>query len=335
MELLEQAAAAPGGAPIPRAATELAGVAPLPPRAPEVPEVPADLADRVGPLPRRPEVELTPSSLVALRECPLRWRLGSVEGVPEGPAGPRSRALGLAALRGRALHEALEDGEAHDPARVRARFVAIGAASGLLSSASGLGGPASGLGAPELELEAERVVAHAARVTADPALAAMLAAPGLVEQRFEIPHGGAVVRGQIDRLWWDREAREWVVVDWKSERVEGPAEVQRAVARHADQLLAYVWGADRTLAPLGHPPVRRAAIAFSELGGLVELPRVVEPDLRRFEQTVVEAVEWARRPLAEVSAAVLTGPTPRPCDRCGHRGRACVGRLRGPASAAE
>lgn len=277
-----------------RAASEVVAVPDAPPPRPHL-----ALAPEATPTPPGPPLELSPSDLDAAAECPARWRLGRMLGIPEDPLAPSRIAAHRAAVRGRVVHAALQDGVT-DPAALERRSRAASRAAGL----------------PDDDDEARAVVAHVAATSQDPEVIRLLSAPALVEQSIRVPHGDVVVRGQLDRLV--RDGDDWVVVDWKSEH-PGPSLLDAAM-RHRAQLAAYAWAAGAALGAR----VERAVVVFTGVGQAVPL---VDLDVDGVPAALARVRDLARRDLTDVVQDAISDE--RPCDRCGFRGRACPGRDRG------
>jgi ATP-dependent helicase/nuclease subunit A len=200
-----------------------------PPATGRAPPPPPPLPPPFVPLPRLPVRELSPSA----------WAPAAEEVPGEAPVDERVRAL--AGLRGRVLHELLEDGDGDaDTDAVARRWRA--AAREL---------PATD---DELRRGEEQLRGALARLRELPGVRRALAARGHRELAFRVAHGPVALRGRIDRLWWDDEAGGWVVLDWKSGR-PGSGHAAR-------QLLAYGWAASR----LFPEPVVRGEIVWAAAG---------------------------------------------------------------------
>jgi ATP-dependent exoDNAse (exonuclease V) beta subunit len=284
-------------------------VAPLrhPPVAP-TPE-PSAAVD-MGAIPAPVEFEVSPSSLDLYVECPARWALAHLLRVPEevrqAPGGWNRR---LAALRGDVIHSLLEDDVADDPEVARSRWSARARAAGCPPD--------------RVEAQFETLWSHLARASVDPALRSILAAEGMAEVGFRIPFENLVLRGKIDRLWFDRAAGEWVVLDYKSGSAAfGPLV---AAAGHERQLRAYAWAASQILAAHGHPRVRRGMLYFTALGEPYHYPEWSERDFAELEALLGQIAETVVAPWEEVEAQAIASGVSRPCVGCGYLGRGCRG----------
>jgi len=283
-----------------------------------VPAPGPDASRRLGPLPAPLRIEVSPSSLDLFAGCPARWVLRHVLGVPEeqrtGTGDDLPWSTRLAGVRGDVIHSLLEDDIAGDEEVAAARWRAAAFAAGC----------------PPTEVEAllPLLLRHARTAATDTELDAILEAEGLAEVGFrlpvELPDGGEVVlRGQIDRLWFDRALGEWVVLDYKSEAApQGPL---AAGARHERQLRAYAWAASRILRAHGHPPVRRGLLYFTAVGEFYQYPAWTDEDFDDFEALLHQVGDAAARPFAEIERHAVDGGIPRPCATCSFRGRTCRG----------
>lgn len=282
--------------------------------APPTPDAPR----RLGMLPAPLEVEVSPSSLDLFARCPAHWVLRHVLRVPEdggvGFEGDVQWSARLAGVRGEVIHSLLEDDVADDEVLASARWRAGAFAAGC----------------PPQEVEALRplLLSHVRTAAADRRLRAILDAEGLAEVGFRLPvplpEGGEVVlRGQIDRLWLDRTAGEWVVLDYKSEAV--PAGPLVAGTRHERQLRAYAWAASQILRAQGQPPVRRGLLYFTSVGEFYSYTPWTDADFEALEALLRQVGEAASRPFAEVERRATRDAIPRPCAECAYRGRTCRG----------
>ncbi len=147
-----------------------------------------------------------------------------------------------------------------------------------------------------------------------PALASVAGAPGRSNVRYRRTWGSAVVRGRVDRLWYDEAAERWELLSLSAAGQEpGPL-----------QLLARCRAAAAVLASHDQPPPARAALIIPGAEALViEGPAGRDAAL---ERTLEAALGVAASSWEAVERSVLRGPLERPCGRCGYRGRGCPGR---------
>jgi ATP-dependent helicase/nuclease subunit A len=289
-----------------------------PPRPPPPPPPPPTAADarRIAAVPGLVEIEVSPSGLDVYEACPARWYRRYRLQVPEtGDVEAPERAALLAGLRGQVVHSLLEDDRPEDEELARVRFEA----------------QALGIGATEDEVGAGLATLreHLETAAQDPWLAAVLAAPGFSEVPFRIASRASatgvqvVLKGQIDRLWFDAAADTWVVLDYKSEIVRGP--IEAAAARHERQLFAYAEAAERVLRGHGQRGVDRGELYFTDRGAVVAFGPWDAADRRRFEARLHDLGETANRGWATVEAEATSGDVARPCARCGYWARGCRG----------
>ncbi|MCA9573098.1 MAG: PD-(D/E)XK nuclease family protein, partial [Myxococcales bacterium] len=245
-------------------------------------------------VPRRPALELAASALDRFVACPARFWLLDLQGHPEPAPPAHDRATRLAGLRGRVLHALLEEGVS-EPDAVGRRFRSAAAEDGLTREET-----EDGLSRTSVQLE---------RTLSLPEVRAALAAPGGSEVPFRVEHGGVVLRGRIDRLY-RAESGEHVVLDWKTEA--------RPRDDHGRQLLAYAWAATT----LGLRTTE-GRVVYTAVGRVDRLGPWSDDD-RAGVPALLEAVREAagRRWDSVLDAA---RQEPRPCDRCGFRGRSCPG----------
>ena len=219
-------------------------VARPPDRSAELAEAPAPdraaLARALAPLPRRREPRVAPSDLPTT-ELPAEPSRS-----PAGPAPSDARTLGL--LRGRLVHECIEDGITAPGPQTLARVDHALASIGRLDE-------------PHQRWLHQELVLHldGYRRAAPP--------PGLHEVPFQLPLGdGRWLRGAIDLLY--RAENRWVVVDYKSNRGdEAPL-----VEHYRPQLIAYAWAASRVLPEVRRGPKKVSAeLLFTATGRRVEV----------------------------------------------------------------
>ena len=79
------------------------------------------------------------------------------------------------------------------------------------------------------------------------------------------------------------------------------------------------------LAVHGQPPVRRGMLYFTAVGQFYVYPAWTADDMGRFEAVLDGAGRAAIASWDTVRAMSIRGDVPRPCDRCGYRGRGCPG----------
>jgi ATP-dependent helicase/nuclease subunit A len=147
-----------------------------------------------------------------------------------------------------------------------------------------------------------------------PALAAVAGAPGRAGVRYRRRWAGVVVRGAIDRLYFDEAAGRWELLSLARGDDDGPL-----------GLLARARAATEVLAANEQPPVARARLLNAD-GSHTPL----EDPPARFEalERALEALAGAAgAPWVAVERAAARGPLPRPCATCGYQGRGCEGRI--------
>ncbi|MBX2803003.1 MAG: UvrD-helicase domain-containing protein [Myxococcales bacterium] len=280
---------------------------PVPPHEGLTPSVAA--VSGIGGVNPRRRLELPPSALDRFWACPARWYRRDLLGVPESPATPIDRAARLAAARGQAIHQLLEDGVDHDPASIEARWNALATAQG-----ANLAERRAGL---------KRLFAHLEATRADPHVRRALHAPGHNEVPFRAEHAGVVLRGRIDRLWLDDDG-SWVVLDYKSESLRGRSAEQVAQS-HASQLLAYGWAANQVLEHRCDTVISRGEVYLTQVGRAVVIGPWTNDVLDRVPALLEEIGLTAGMDWDAVQQKAIDGPMRRPCDRCGFRGRGCAG----------
>ena len=273
------------------------------PERPPAPQAVPPLA--VSPIAVREPVVLSASGLDLYEACPARWYRKHHLGIPESAFRSRELARTLAAARGQVIHGVLEDEAADDEALIRSRWMGAALAEGCTpESAEAL--------LPDL-------LEHLRKTSADPHIEAIHAAVGRSEVPFRVASGQVVLRGQIDRLY--RQGSSWVVLDYKSEALQGSLE--EAAVRHRSQLLAYGWAADRVLSARGQGRVTAGEVYFTEIGAVFRLEPWSPDDLAVVEGLLEQVAATARTPWEQIEADATR--TPRPCGTCGFRGRGCRG----------
>ncbi|MFK7929392.1 MAG: UvrD-helicase domain-containing protein [Myxococcota bacterium] len=249
---------------------------PTPAPAPGPGQPDADAAASLQLEPAPPQIEVSPSSLDRFSHNPADWYRRERLGIPDATPAAAATPLRLAGARGEVIHGLLEDDAAHDPDVAKARWRNRAAQEGATAA--------------QIEESWPAVAQHLERASADPQVQERLMAPGMAEVRFRLAHAGVVLVGQIDRLFRDPSGR-WVVLDWKSERVQGTCE--EAAQRHSRQLMAYAWAADRILRAHGEAGVHRSEVYFTDRGELVALPNYTADDYRSFEVELERVGEFA------------------------------------------
>jgi hypothetical protein len=244
---------------------------------------------------------VSPSGLDDLVANPASWyrevALGEREIRATGSGGST-----LASVRGRVIHQVLEDDLAGDTEVTLARWRALARAEGIDEARITDGEP--------------ELLRHLGVAAADPRVALRLANSGMTEVRFRHRVGQVELVGQIDRLWLDTAAGGFVVLDWKSERFvrdigdEGPTlpAVQAAAERHTRQLLAYAWAADRVLRAQGQPGIVRLELYFTDIGQLWTWGPVTAADLEPVEAALGVAAEIRTGSLADAMARQVAWP---------------------------
>ncbi len=285
--------------PLPRAGQ------PLPPTLPG-----PDATRGVEPIYVEADFEISPSSLDLYTRCPAWWYLRQVMRIPDARTRAAELERTLARVRGNVLHGLLEDDLADDEGVARRRWSAMARAEG----------------ASEKDIAAgwKALRAHLRRAAADPTLRRVLDSKGMSEVEFRLPYKGLVLRGQIDRLWFDDKDQCWVVLDYKSEHVHGSP--ISAAREHERQLLAYAWAASQVLVAYGGEPVERGEVYFTDTGYPFTLANVGPAAFKRFEALLDEVSQTVGRTWSEVEAAVTGSDERRPCGQCPFHGRGCRGK---------
>jgi len=154
-----------------------------------------------------------------------------------------------------------------------------------------------------------------AAATTHPALEAVADAPGRASVRYRQRWSSVIVRGHIDRLWYDEAGSQWEVLSMRDPTmVPGPL-----------QLLARCRAAAAVLAANDQPPPSSARLLHPDGSETVlQSPGRLNDALDRVLQALVGVAgsSWAA-----VERAAIAGALPRPCDGCGYRGRGCAGRI--------
>jgi ATP-dependent helicase/nuclease subunit A len=303
--------------PSPERAAELRARRAEPRAAPDLGEGPAPLVDHRPPaVPSRP---LSYTALTAYEECPYRFQLERVLGLPAGvrtssriPA-ISANAVGAdagappdredAAARGAAVHALLEWSAANEwrePAPGLAREQAL----------------AAGLDAERGEALLEPV-----RAWLDSELLHRRAMAGGASVQAEVPlllgAGGTVLRGSVDLLV-ERDGDPPLVIDYKTDRLDGEDPAARA-AKYETQRDVYA------LAVAGSRDAAEVEVAY------VFLERPEEPDLRIVGKAEMEA---GRARLEQAIARIGRGEFPPApperrdhalCDGCPALSRLCSG----------
>ncbi|MCO4743373.1 MAG: UvrD-helicase domain-containing protein [Proteobacteria bacterium] len=255
----------------------------LPPDA--LPPPPTDARETLARIEPPAEVEISPSSLDLYTEQPKTWYRTHVLGIPESAATRQDRGRAIAAARGEVIHSLLEDDLAHDLDVAKARWAARAHAEGLSPG--------------EVSSLFRNLRKHLVVAAEDKRLRRALDATGYAELNFRLAHGDVILRGQIDRLWLDREADEWVVLDYKSERMKAKG-AMFASMHHASQLLAYGWAARRVLRAHGDARTVRGELYYTETGEFFAINTWDDADFAGFEALLTEVGHFAQKSWEEV-----------------------------------
>jgi ATP-dependent helicase/nuclease subunit A len=285
--------------PSPERAAELRARRPEPEAPPDLGEGPAPLVERRPPaVPRRP---LSYTALAAYEDCPYRFQLERVLGLPAGDVSSSGR--GGAAARGAAVHALLEWSGANgwrepDPGLVRAH-----------AAANGLDGEgAEALLAPVRAWLGSALLRE--RVTA-------AGASAHTEAPLLLGAGGTVLRGSIDLLV-EREGDPPLVIDYKTDRLDSEGPAARA-AGYETQRDVYA------LAVAESRGVAEVEVAY------VFLERPEEPSIRLLGPTEMDS---GRARLEATIARIGAGEFPPApperrnwelCDGCPALGNLCSG----------
>jgi ATP-dependent exoDNAse (exonuclease V) beta subunit len=207
------------------------GPAPAPALAAVSPPVPAPAAS--------PVASLSYSSLAEYRRCGYRFYAERVLGLPAREAAPSDLELaghGLSGTeRGVLLHALLERLDFRRP------ISATPATLAEICRREGIAVPG--------QAESEELVAIIAAFVSSPTRERLARATGIRrEERFAFAiAGGVLVNGAFDVL--AREPTRMLVVDYKSDRLEGAAPADVVAARYGDQRLIYALAVLRAGAP--------------------------------------------------------------------------------------
>ena len=228
--------------------------APPPPARPAPPDVPLDLEGERD----AAEALLARARASALR--PLRRSGEKGDAFARPPSGPEDgspedlaaleraeEALGRAARRGTAVHEAME--LLLDPARPAPPSAAEAVAL--------RGAELDAVGRAEAIRLVERLLAHPVVARARGARRRYVELPVLF--RDASLEGAPLVEGKIDLLF--EEPDGWVVVDWKTDRLATPGARAEREALYAPQLASYTRALAAILGP--HARVREALLVFA------------------------------------------------------------------------
>jgi ATP-dependent exoDNAse (exonuclease V) beta subunit len=301
--------------PSPERAAELRTRRAEPRAAPDLGEGPAPLVDH-----RPPAVASRPLSYTALAayaECPYRFQLERVLGLPAGvrsllpsaeekanaPQGSSAGGRGEAAARGAAVHALLEWSAANgwrEPEAGLAREQALAAGLDAGGSEALLAPVRAWLGSALLR---ERATADGASVHAE--------APLLLGV------GGTVLRGSVDLLV-ERGSDPPLVIDYKTDRLDGEDPVDRA-AKYGIQRDVYA------LAVAGSRDAAEVEVAY------VFLERPEAPDVRLVDAAEMEAGRGRlERAIARIGQGEFPPAPPERrdhalCDGCPALGPLCSG----------
>jgi ATP-dependent helicase/nuclease subunit A len=245
---------------------------------------------------------LSPSGLHQHKTCPVQWRLGR-----DFPAlsGPRTKAEHLqdaAALRGTILHEMLERKCLDIPLAMKAWTAASKSKAWPVELR---------------ESQGDRLRSDLGKMATDPSLHTMLSGTAFPEAAFDVPFGRLRIQGRIDLLW--KEGEEWVLTDFKSERI-GPNEADRM--RHREQLTAYAWASSKLLGQ----HVGRSEVYSTRGACRIPLPPLTPADFQVFEAQLAEVEEDLQMPLPDLKERIFSQSQERPCEDCSYHRNLCPGK---------
>jgi len=223
---------------------------------------------------------LSHTSLSNYLDCPFKFYLSERLRIPEERAGPgeidpkvpiqggketpkRMEAL----LRGRIIHQLLEEG--YPTAAIDQRLVQLLADIPPCARRS--------------KLKAE-ILEHLKRLEADPEFRKLPRTGRNVyrERPFRVNLEGVCLEGYIDLLYYDQDAKAWIVIDYKTgeapDEDEGKLQLKIEQERYDFQLACYCLAASRILGE----PVVSAGIMFTQLPKLMKIT---------FSQVELEKIE--------------------------------------------
>jgi ATP-dependent helicase/nuclease subunit A len=176
-----------------------------------------------------------------------------------------------------------------------------------------------------IEILEERVFNHLERTVKDPSLLRLL---GGEYEYAEVPFllsisQGCEFKGTIDRLFRERETGRWMILDWKSNALEGKDPL--LVAEEHDynlQLATYKWAVERML----KEEVGDLFIYFTDKGQLITSQWNGRP-----EDVIEEMLRWSQQDEAE-SGLLKQGlreiqGNRKECPHCEYRRACCEGEI--------
>jgi ATP-dependent exoDNAse (exonuclease V) beta subunit len=177
--------------------------------------------------------------------------------------------------------------------------------------------------AKTLQILEARVFKHLERTVKDASLLRLL---GSEYEYAEVPFSlsishGCAFKGTVDRLFREKETGQWMILDWKSNALEGKDPL--LVAEEHDynlQLATYKWAVERML----EEEVGDLFIYFTDRGKLIKSQWKGRP-----EDVIEEMLSWSQqdeadRNLLRRSLRDIEG-NPKECPRCEFRSLFCEG----------
>jgi len=227
-------------------------------------------------------IEIAPSSLDLFSSDPATWYQRHWLGIPDLDALISERPTHYGNIMGDVIHMCMEDPIQPSEATILSRWATMARSAGASQS--------------EIDSQDSRVVRHVQNAWQLPELQRRLSAKGHAEPGFQIRCGAVILKGQIDRMWWDENTDEWVILDWKSGKLSVD-EIEVKASKHRQQLLAYAWAATQISTARGLKPVLRTELYFSEISHLEVLKPFSQDELegltaqlKRVERYVEDAL---------------------------------------------
>ena len=245
---------------------------------------------------------LSPSSIRLYQACPMKWRLMQTYGSAQRIQDHRDHIKQAAGLRGDLLH-ALLDERRVDPAHGRQRWRSL---ARLHAWDDGIS-----------QQQEDRLVSDLQVLSESDELAFIFATESVTEPGFEVSFGDLRLQGRIDLIW--RDSGEWVLTDFKSEKLNSP---DQAWEEHRGQLTAYAWAASQLLST----PVFRTELFGTRTGARLPFPPLKEADFDDFEHLLRRIERDASEPVSAIQERIITDEIQRPCDTCDYLNTMCRGR---------
>ncbi len=217
----------------------------------------------------------SPSALLEYRVCPLRYYYKHIMGIAEAELDtacsfndtPQDIGHNLAAIRGSIVHSIIQDG-IFSADYINTRI------NNLLPYK---------LSAEEYNLFKDEVNLHIRHITEHPKYRAWHKSENknYREINFKLKIGDFYLQGAIDLLFFDNKTNNWLIVDYKSNKVDKTEDIDNII-RHSGydfQLKCYALAASRILLPAS---VYNACLFFSYLPEIVYFNFSID-ELKQFE----------------------------------------------------